>query len=171
MSGIDEYAEVKGCDRTPCDMCKEHGLDCKKRKNGRVGCRACNTLKLRCSHIAEPEGGEPVPENQLAASQMETLEMIEEQATIGEVPAVKGSSFDINMLLEPQSEAMIGKEATQEVMGPGVNRVMFVIPAAGSEIDLVSPTLSAIAADLALEEAMDNVFKGLGVPFVKANPK
>ena len=48
------------------------------------------------------------------------------------------------------------------VMEPGATRVTFVIPAAGSKIDLVSPTLSAIAVDLALEEAMDNAFEGLG---------
>ena len=99
--GVDEDAEVEDCDRTLCDMCKEHGLDCKMRKHGCAGCRACNTLKLHCSHLAETEGGKPVSENQPAALQTETPEMIEEQAAIEEVPAVEGSSFDVDMLLEP----------------------------------------------------------------------
>ena len=143
---------------------------------GHAGCRACNTLKLRCSHIAEPEGGEPVSENQLVASQTETPEMIEEQAEIREVPTVKGSLFDVDMLLEPQSEATISDEAAPEVVDliateTVANRVTFVIPEVGRVIDLASPPLSAIATDLALEEAMDTAFEGLGQPSVEANPK
>ena len=169
--GVDEDAEVEDCDRTPCNMCKEHGLDCKMHKHGHAGCRACNTLKLRCSHLVETEGGEPVLENQPAASQTETPETIEEQATIEEVPAVEGSSFDIDMLLEPRSEATIGEEVMESaVVEPGATRVTFAIPEAGGVIDLASP-LSAIATDLALEEAMDTAFEGLGQPLVEANPK
>jgi len=176
MSRIDDYAEVELCDRTPCDSCKERGLDCKIRKNGHVGCRACNTLKLRCSNTQAPESSAQVHKEQLAASQTETPEAIEEQAAIGEAPTVEGSSFDVDMLLEPRSEATIGEEATQEatglaVMEPVTTRVTFAIPAAGSEIDLASPTLSAIAADLALEDAMNNAFEGLGQPLVEANPE
>jgi len=170
--GVDEDAEVEGCDRTPCDMCKERGLDCKMRKHGRAGCRACNTLKLHCSHILEMEGGEPVSENQPVALQTETPETIEEQATIEEVPAVEGSSFNVNMLLEPRSEAMISEEVTESAaMEPGATRVTFTIPEAGGVIDLASPPLSAIVMDLALEEAMDVAFEGLGQPSVEANPE
>ena len=169
---VDEDAEVEGCDRTPCDMCKEHRLDCKMCKHRHAGCRACNTLKLRCSHIVETEGGEPVLENQPAALQTETLETIEEQAAIEEVPAVKGSSFNVNMLLEPRSKATISEEVTESaVMEPGATRVTFTIPEVGGVIDLASPPLLAIAMDLALEEAMDAAFEGLGQPSVEANPE
>jgi len=145
-------------------------------KHRRAGCRACNTLKLRCSHLAELEEGEQVPENQPAASQTETPETIEEQAAIEEVPAVEGSLFDVDMLLEPRSEAMIGDEVAPEAVDSiatetVANRVTFAIPEAERVIDLASPPLSAIATDLALEEAMDAAFEGLGQPSVEANPE
>jgi len=107
-----------------------------------------------------------VSENQPAASQTETPETIEE------VPAVEGSSFDVDMLLEPRSEATIGEEAMESAeVEPGATRVTFVIPEAGGVIDLASPPLSAIATDLALEEAMDAAFEGLGQPSVEENPE
>jgi len=42
-----------------------------------------------------------VHKEQPVAPQTETPEAIEEQAMIGEVPTVKGSLFDVDMLLEP----------------------------------------------------------------------
>jgi len=56
-------------------------------------------------------------------------------------------------------------------MEPEATRVTFAIPDAGNVINLASPSFSAIAVDLGLEDAMENVFEGLGQPLVKENPE
>ena len=133
-------------------------------------------LGVRCSHIAEPESTVQASEEQLAATQEVVVKATVEQTEIAAVPMIEDHLFNVEMLLDPRSEATIGEETTQEAtesntQEPSSSRVTFAIPSAGSMIDLASPSLAAIEADLGLEDAMGSAFEGLGEATVRANPE